>query len=96
MISPRLAPSCPCDRQAEVGIGMGTVHSGARAQAQELLAPLEGSLSREGHQVAELGPLAGRGRKEAPGDGGRHTGVVARLDQALEVERFTIGHAGRP
>lgn len=95
-----LATPRPRHRQPEVGVGVGAVHRGAGAQSQQLLPPLQRALAGESHHVFELAlalAVGSRaGRLEAPGDGGGDAGVVARLDEAQEVEGVSEGHAGCP
>ena len=93
MVGAGLAAPGAGHAQPEVGVGVRAVDGGARAQARRVLAPAERAGAGEGHEVARRG--AGFGRLETPGDGRRDAGVVARLDDALQVEGVAEGHAGR-
>lgn len=100
LIGACLAAPCPRHRQPEVSVDVRAVHGGAGAESQQLLAPLQGALVGERHQVFELAlAFVVRPRScrlEAPGDRGGDVRVMAGLDQAQEVEGVSEGHAGSP
>lgn len=96
----RLAAPRPRHGQPEIGVGVGPVHSGAGAQPQQLLPPLQRAFTGESHQVFELAlALAVRlysSWLEVPSDRSGDARVMARLDQTQEIKGVSERYGRRP